>query len=125
MKRILAIVILTILILPIRANAEELHTAKATWYCLHGTTATGIQTRPGIVASKREWMGKTMIMYEDPGDHMIHPELFMGIYEIEDTSSPDKPVGKGYVIDIWIDSYDEAKQNGVKNIIFQIIEGEG
>lgn len=114
---------LMIMLIPTKVHATELHTAKVTWYCDKGQTATQQEVREGIVASKREWFHKLMIIWKDTGDHQIHPENFMGVYEVEDTGG--EPIKKGYVVDIWIPDYDTAIQNGSHDIIFQIIDSEG
>lgn len=111
-------------ILTSKVGATEIHTAQATAYCLTGTTASGVKTKAHhTVASKREWFGKVMIIYEDKGDHLIHPENYIGSYVVEDTGS--EPIKKGYVVDIYIPNYEDAKQFGRKNIIFQLVESEG
>lgn len=113
------------MLLPQKVKAEtEFHTAKATAYCLTGTTATGSQTKEGhTVASKPEWYGMTMIMWEDPGDHQVHPDNYIGTYVVEDTGS--ESIQKGWVVDVYIPNYEEAKRFGAKDIIFQLVEAEG
>lgn len=125
--RIISLIVIAIsiaIIVGCKVKAEEIHTAKATAYCLTGTTATGTQTKDNhTVASKREWFGKVMIIYLDTGDHKIHPENYIGTYVVEDTGS--EPIKKGYVIDIYMPSYNDCRQFGVKNIVFQIVDSEG
>lgn len=104
-------------------QAGEFKTAKATAYCLKGKTASGKYTAPNMVASKREYIGSTMLIWIDTGDHLPHPENFLGTYEVTDTGS--EPIRKGYVLDIWLPTYEEAKQFGYKQVIYQVIESEG
>lgn len=107
-----------------RVKATEIYTAQATAYCLTGQTATGTYTKENhTVASKREWFGKVMIIYEDKGDHLIHPENYIGTYVVEDTGG--ETIQKGWVIDVYIPNYEDAKQFGRKQIIFQIVDCEG
>lgn len=109
---------------PAAVKADEIHTAKATAYCLTGTTATGTQTMPGrTVASKPEYFGKVMYLWEDSGDHQIHSDNFIGMYVVEDTGS--KNIKLGYVIDVYIPEYEEAKKFGSKDVIYQIVDCEG
>lgn len=126
MKKILAVLILGLAIAkPIEVKAEPIiHQATATAYCITGTTATGTQTTEGrTVASKPEWFGKTMIIWEDDGFGQIKPENFIGIYEVEDTGG--KTVRNGSVIDVYISEYERAKQFGSRRIIFTLIDAEG
>jgi len=87
------------------ANAEPLDTTdftkvRCTGYCIHGTTATGIPTRDGIVASKREWFGKHMDLYEIGPDGSVG--AFIGRYDIQDTGSGfNGSIPKGTSIDVW------------------------
>lgn len=108
---------------PVKADTE-LYNAKATAYCLKGTTATGTAPKEGrTVASKPEWFGACMVMFEDDGDGVIKPENYIGTYIVEDTGG--KSVRNGYVIDVYIEDYERAIEFGCKNVIIQIIEAEG
>jgi len=123
MKRLILTTLFLILAFnkPVKA---ETYTAKATAYCLKGTTATGTTVTEGrTVASKREWFGKTMIIYENDGDGLIKPQNYIGTYIVEDTGCDN--IKKGYVVDIYIEDYYRAKQFGAKDIIFQIVDSEG
>lgn len=124
MKKKILLVLMAIFLIPTKVQAEEIHTAKATAYCITGKTATGTQTVEGrTVASKREWFGCTMVIWEDTGDHKIHPENYLGTYEVEDTGGDT--IKEGWVIDVYIADYDRAINYGAKDIIFQIIKGDG
>lgn len=123
-KKILILALVLFALSPVKVQADEIHTAKATAYCLTGTTATGTQTKAShTVASKPEWFGKIMVVWEDGGDHAIHPENYIGTYTVEDTGSEN--IRKGYVIDVYIPEYEEAKKFGSKNVLFQLIDAEG
>lgn len=124
MKRIIltALVALIAFSRPVKADTEIL-TAKATAYCIKGKTATGAITKEGrTVASKPEWFNKTLVMYEDDGDGFIKPDNYIGTYIVEDTGG--KAVRNGYVIDVFIEDYERAKQFGCKNVLIQIIDSE-
>lgn len=126
MKRLImaAVLLISLISIPAKVEASELYTAKATAYCLTGTTATGTQTQEGhTIASKPEYYGKLMCIWLDNGDHQVHPENFLGLYTVEDTGASS--VRNGFVVDIYIADYDRAIQFGAKNIIYQIIESEG
>ena len=92
---------------------------QATAYCIDGTTATGTHTRRGICAGKREWFGKTAVVYADN-----HGEIgdLIGIYKVEDTGG--KSIASGRVLDIWVPSYDEAIQFGRKKVHVYILNEE-
>ena len=92
---------------------------QATAYCIDGTTATGTHTRRGICAGKREWFGKTAVVYADN-----HGEIgdLIGIYKVEDTGGD--PIRNGKVLDIWVPSYDEAIQFGRQKVHVYILNEE-
>jgi 3D (Asp-Asp-Asp) domain-containing protein len=92
---------------------------QATAYCIDGTTATGTHTRKGICAGKREWFGKTAVVYADN-----HGEIgdLIGIYKVEDTGGD--PIRNGKVLDIWVPSYDEAIQFGRQKVHVYILNEE-
>lgn len=110
-----------------RIDASEFYKGIATSYCLKGKTATGQVldgTPKNIVASKREWFGCTMAIWIDQGDHLPHSENFMGFYSVQDTSTKQS-IKDGYVIDLYLPTYDECIEFGAPKIIYQIIESEG
>lgn len=125
MKKIAVIALLMISIAsPVKVKADEIHKVWATAYCISGTTATGNQTKEGrTVASKREWFGRSMYVWEDTGDGEIHPENFIGLYVVEDTGSEN--IRNGKVIDVYMEDYDRAKEFGGKRVIIQVVESEG
>ena len=56
---------------------------RATCYCDEGTTTSGKATRPGIIASKRDYLGYVAALYAVNEDGSIGE--FIGYYEILDT----------------------------------------
>jgi 3D (Asp-Asp-Asp) domain-containing protein len=93
---------------------------QATAYCLTGLTATETQVRPGIVASKPEWFGKTVSIYLQ--DENGNAGEFLGNYVVEDTGG--KAIRRGKVIDIWMPTEDECFAFGRRNVIVFINEGK-
>lgn len=85
---------------------------RCTGYCVKGTTASGEYTRDGIVAGKREWLGKRVALFSVSADGNIG-EL-IGEYEFKDTGAGIDTDGdgkgdsiiKGKSIDVWHDSLD-------------------
>lgn len=71
------------------AGFQQMHT---TAYVLHGTTATGVHTRPGICACNPH-LGEIAIVYTLDGD-------YLGMYEVADTGITQGLIN-GTVIDIW------------------------
>ncbi len=106
-------------------KADEIHNVKATAYCLD-KNLTAMETKPryGVIAGKREWLGKTCIVWLDDGDGQIKAENYYGTFVFEDVGGSDA-IKKGYVIDVWIEGYENAKNFGCKNMIIQILESEG
>ncbi len=108
---------------PVKADVIT-HKAWATAYNIKGTTATGTQTTQGkTVASKREWFGNTMYVWEDDGTGQIKPNNFIGVFTVEDTGG--QTIQNGSVIDIYMSDYEECKQFGSKRVIIQVVESEG
>lgn len=108
------------------ANEEPtLLKMHATAYCLEGKTCTGKEVRKGICAtSRRDWLGKTAIVYQRLPDNQVGK--IIGIYEIEDTGCNE------YVIDVWCpESECQSFMNTVykddcKGRVFvQIVEANG
>ena len=81
---------------------------RCTCYDDHGTTASGHQTRYGIIAGKREWMGCTAALYDVNKDGSIGD--FIGYFEVLDTGAGIDTDGDGYgdsiingtSIDVWL-----------------------
>ena len=71
------------------AGFQQMHT---TAYVIHGTTATGTPTRPGICACNPH-LGEVAIVYTLDGD-------YLGMYEVVDTGITNGLIN-GTVIDVW------------------------
>lgn len=138
-KHKIAAIILTaaLSIFSVSANAAEEDNiygepiaGSATAYCLHGTTTSGQYTRHGICAGKKEWLGKTAIIYQRLPDGSIGD--LIGIYEILDTGGTTG-LKTGKVLDIWTDNMDEAQEfmnlvyeDGCKgHVYFYVIDAVG
>lgn len=93
-KKLLLTILLTVTI-----NGIALHECTATYYTLTGTTASGRETRRGIMATSPDHLGQTALVYERDG---LNVGDLLGIYECLDTGNgKDGAIKKGYVIDIW------------------------
>jgi 3D (Asp-Asp-Asp) domain-containing protein len=114
---------------------KEPQKVRCTCYIDRGTTASGQQTRPGIIAGKKEWIGKCAALYK------IDPETgklgdFLGYYEFLDTGAGMDSDGDGQgdtiitgnSVDVWQPSMADARawirENG-DYIYMQIIDGKG
>ena len=126
MKKLFVVLSLAVaFIFPINVKAEiQTVKAYATAYCPTGNkTATGTIPKEGrTIAGKREWFGKTLIVFEDFGNG-IEPEHYIGTYICEDTGG--ETIQGGAVVDVFIEDLTRAKQFGSKKVIIQIVESEG
>lgn len=106
---------------------------RCTCYIDRGTTASGQQTRPGIIAGRREWIGKVAALYRIEDGQIGE---FLGYYEFLDTGAGMDTDGdgrgdtirEGYSVDVWQPSMEEARKWIRENgdfVFMQIIEGEG
>lgn len=141
-KRIEAVLLIIILFLlmiinnkPYKINATDiaLIEMEITYYMSTGKpTASGCKTREGICAMKKEWLGKTAIVYEYDNGKVGD---LIGIYEILDTGYGryDSETGLGTIeagktIDIFVDK----KETGIKlckqtnsKVYVQIVDAVG
>lgn len=133
MKRLLVITLLFALAIPIHTNAEDLKKIRCTCYCEAGTTASGFYTREGIIAGRREDLGKVAAIYKcndnKPGD-------FLGYYEFRDTGAgidtdgdgKGDSIKKGLSVDVFRSSKQRAKDWIADNgdyVFIQLIEADG
>lgn len=100
-------------------DTSEMELMYTTAYCLHGITASGGQTRPGIAACNIH-LGDVALVYTTDG-------VFLGAYEITDTGITDG-LTSGRVLDVWRANKTHAKgwmklTDG--RVYVQWIEGDG
>lgn len=107
---------------PVMAKEPELNKSWLTCYLPTGNpTASGVMPRRGIMEGKREWLGKTALIYERDGD-MVGD--LIGIYEILDTGTDkDGAIKEGRAVDIFCENEDEIIPT--QKIWIQIIEADG
>lgn len=124
MKKIIIALLIMLMAFPVNVKAEDYLKVKATAYCYNsGTTATGTVPMEGrTLAGKREWFGKTAIVYFDEGNG-IESKNYLGTFIVEDTGG--EPIQQGYVIDVFIEDYDEAIQFGSRDVIVVLVDAEG
>lgn len=87
---------------------------RCTCYCEHSKTATGVKTRYGIAAGRKEWIGYTAELNAINPDGSIGE--FIGYFEFLDTGAgmdtngdgKGDSIKNGQSIDVWIDSLPEA-----------------
>lgn len=118
-KLIITIILVIALICPIAKNVKadegEILKIRRTCYCEHGITASGNYTRSGIIAGKKEWIGKTAALYKIDDDGELGE--FIGYFEFLDTGAGIDTDGDGIgdsiktgkSVDVYRDSLDDAK----------------
>ena len=88
---------------------------RCTCYIEHGITASGIQTRNGIIAGRKEWLGMAAVLYEVKEDGTLGD--FIGYYEFCDTGAgidtDDDGIGdtieSGNSVDVWQPNMESAR----------------
>ncbi|MBX3276715.1 MAG: 3D domain-containing protein [Acidobacteria bacterium] len=83
---------------------------KATAYSLRGRTASGVQTRHGIVAADPEVLPLGSVVE-------IRAGSYSGVYTVQDTGSRVK----GNLVDVWMPSTTEARQFGRRTVKLQVL----
>lgn len=116
-----------------KAEAGEVFQMLTTAYCQGDVTATGVRTREGICAVRREWISKTALVWECNEDGTQGE--FLGFWECLDTGfgadSDGDGIGsieEGKVIDMYFPTMDKAKEwmkltNG--KVYVQLMDAEG
>lgn len=116
-----------------KAEAGEVFQILTTAYCHGDVTATGAKTREGICAVRKEWIGKTALVWKCNEDGTQGE--FLGYWECLDTGfgadSDGDGIGsieEGKVIDMFFPSLDAAKDwmklTGGK-VFVQLIDADG
>ena len=88
---------------------------RCTCYIEHGITASGIQTRNGIIAGRKEWLGMAAVLYEIKEDGTLGD--FIGYYEFCDTGAGIDTDGdgngdtieSGNSVDVWQPNMESAR----------------
>lgn len=118
-KLIITIILVIALICPtaknVKANEGEILKIRCTCYCEHGITASGHYTRSGILAGKKEWIGKTAALCKIDDDGELGE--FIGYFEFLDTGAGIDTDGDGIgdsiktgkSVDVYRDSLGDAK----------------
>ena len=134
----LAIVASTLVILTASISAdakqEDLKKIRCTCYCEPGTTASGHPTRGGVIAGRKEDLGKVAALYAIAEDGSIGE--FLGYYDFYDTGAGMDSDGDGIgdtirtgkSVDVFQPSMDSAV-NWIKKygdyVYIVIIEAQG
>ena len=107
---------------PVMAKEPELKKSWLTCYLPTGNpTASGVMPRRGIMAGKREWLGKTALIYERDGDKVGD---LIGIFEILDTGTgKDGAIKEGRAVDIFCET--ESDIIPTQKIWIQIVDAKG
>ena len=107
---------------------------RCTCYIEHGITASGIQTRNGIIAGRKEWLGMAAVLYEVKEDGTLGD--FIGYYEFCDTGAGIDTDGDGNgdtirtgnSVDVWQPNMESAiawiKEHG-DYVYMQIVPAVG
>ena len=114
---------------------------RCTCYLDSGTTASGKETRPGIISSKKEWIGCVACLNAVNEDGSIGE--FIGFYEILDTGYGREPgigeskiikgktlgtIETGETIDVWCATRHQAEEwidTYSDYVYIKIIKGKG
>ena len=90
-------------------------TVRCTCYIDKGITASGIQTRDGVIAGRKEWLGMMAVLYEVKEDGTLGN--FIGYYEFCDTGAgidtdgdgKGDTIKTGNSVDVWQPSMKNAR----------------
>ena len=107
---------------------------RCTCYCEHGKTGTGVKTKYGNIAGKKEWLGYVAELNAINPDGSIGE--FIGYFEFNDTGAGMDTDGdgkgdsiiRGQSVDVWINSLSEAYKWRDKYgdyLYIKIIKGDG
>lgn len=95
---------------------SDLKKIRCTCYIIKGTTASGHETRAGIIAGKKSDIGKGAALYQINEDGSIGE--FIGYFEFLDTGAgidtdgdgKGDSIKKGLSVDVWQPSIKDAKE---------------
>lgn len=86
---------------------EEPKYIRCTGYCDYGYTKSGQYVRDGIMAGKKEWLGKTCVVYQVNEDGSCGNMI--GMYEFLDTGNGiNGSLINGTSVDIWFPTESEV-----------------
>lgn len=89
---------------------SEHHDFHATAYCLKGRTASGVNTRPGVIAADPRVLPLGTVVHIQAG-------RYTGTYTVLDTGG----LIKGRLIDIYLPDHREAKKFGRRQIKVRVL----
>ena len=101
----------SVLNIPFELNTEnEVVEFQATAYCLKGRTASGVNTRPGVIAADPRVLPLGTVVH-------IRAGRYTGTYTVLDTGGRIK----GHTIDIYLPDYVEARRFGRQRIKVKVL----
>lgn len=117
-----------------RASDTDIQRVRCTCYIHSGTTYSGQQTREGVVAGKKEWIGKAVALYENDEDN--NPGEFIGYFEFLDTGlgidtdgdGIGDTITRGKSIDVYRYTMEDAKAWIAEHgdyVFMKVIDAEG
>ena len=96
--------------LPETRSKSAPRTFEATAYTLRGRTASGFETKPGVVAADPDVLPLGSVVHIKAGN-------YSGVYTVHDTG----PRMKGNLVDVWMPSTKEARLFGRRNIKLHVL----
>ena len=117
-----------------RASDTDIQRVRCTCYIHSGITYSGQQTREGVVAGKKEWIGKAVALYENDEDN--NPGEFIGYFEFLDTGlgidtdgdGIGDTITRGKSIDVYRYTMEDAKAWIAEHgdyVFMKVIDAEG
>lgn len=92
------------------ASDDNLLDFHATAYCLKGRTASGIDTRPGVIAADPRVLPLGTVVH-------IRAGRYTGTYTVMDTGG----LIKGNIIDVYVPTYREAIEFGRRQVKIKVV----
>lgn len=86
---------------------DQLIKGVSTAYCIKDITRSGEITHEGICAGSKEYLGKTIEIYQRLPDDSIGK--YLGSFECKDTGET-KAIKSGYCIDVWKPNMKECQK---------------
>ena len=95
---------------PEKQDRAAPRTFKATAYSLRGRTATGVKTKPGVIAADPRVLPLGSVVHVRAGQ-------YSGVYTVHDTGR----LVKGNLVDVWLPSSREARTFGRRKVKLQVL----